>query len=180
MFDGFKNWLPFKRDENGKAVPQAGQHHHLADFRAEIDRMFEKLMTGEMVSMPSLAAGRDGWFGDFSPSGFTPSVDIGDDRQYIKVTADLPGMDVDDIELDMHDGALVIRGEKKLEESTEEEGYYRTERAYGSFHRVIPMPTDVDADKAEAEFKNGVLTVRLPKLAAKETGARRIEIGAGK
>lgn len=180
MFDGFKRWLPFKRDEHGNATPPQVGHHAFADWRAEMDKMFEKLMTGEMTSMPSLAAGRDGWFGDFSPRSFTPSIDIADEKKYIKVNADLPGMSVDDIQLDVHDGALVIRGEKKIEKSSEEDGYYRTERAYGAFHRVIPIPAEVDADHAEAEFRNGVLTVRLPKLAAKAEEAKRIPVAAGK
>ena len=116
------------------------------------------------------------WFGDYSPSLFQPRVDVADEGEALRISAELPGMQRDDVEILAEDGALVLRGEKKLESEREEQGVYRVERAFGSFQRVVPLPDGVDLDHAEAKFDKGVLTLRLPKTAAKKDGERKIEI----
>jgi HSP20 family protein len=116
------------------------------------------------------------WFGDFSPSVFQPRIDVVDDGEALRITAELPGMDRDDVELLVEEDTLVLRGEKHLESKSEEEGCYRLERAFGSFQRVIPLPDGVDVDDAEARFDKGVLTIRLPKTAAEKSGVRRLEV----
>ncbi|MFT7620089.1 MAG: HSP20 family protein, partial [Planctomycetota bacterium] len=121
----------------------------------------------------------DKWFGDFSPKTFIPLIDIADEPKHFKVIADMPGIESEDIELDVHDHRLYIKGEKRLQESTEEsDGYYRTERAYGRFERVIPLPSKVDADHAEAVFKNGVLRVRIPKADSPKEERTTIKVNA--
>lgn len=120
----------------------------------------------------------DRWFGDFSPQRFMPGIEVIDEDKHITVTAELPGMSHDDIELQIEGDALVLRGEKKNELEKTEKGIYRTERYYGYFHRAVPLPTDVDAERAEARFDKGVLTVRFPKLPGKGS-ARSIPIGKG-
>ena len=107
---------------------------------------------------------------------FQPRIDVVDDGDALRITAELPGIDRQDVELLVEDDALVLRGEKKLESKSEEQGCYRLERAFGSFQRVIPLPDGVDADRAEARFEHAVLTVRLPKIAAKKSDVRRLEI----
>jgi HSP20 family protein len=117
------------------------------------------------------------WFGDFSPSVFEPRIDVVDDDDAIQVTAELPGMERQDLQVLIEDGALVVRGEKKLESSGNEKGCYRVERAFGRFERVVPLPDSVDLERAEASFDKGVLKVRVPKSDAKErSGARQLEI----
>ena len=118
----------------------------------------------------------DRWFGDFSPAMFQPRVDVVDEGNALRVSADLPGMDRKDIEVLAEDGFLVLRGEKKHESRAEEKGCYRVERAFGAFQRVVPLPADVDLEHAEAKFDNGVLTLRLPKSEQPGSDARRIEI----
>ena len=120
----------------------------------------------------------DRWFGDFSPSVFQPRVDVVDDGDALRITAELPGMDREDVQVQIEDEALVLRGEKKLESRSEEKGCYRIERAFGSFQRVIPLPDGTDVDRAEAKFEKGVLTLRIPKSAAAEEkpSVRRIEV----
>lgn len=118
----------------------------------------------------------DRWFGDYSPSAFHPRIDVVDDGDALRVTAELPGMDRHDVEILMEDDALVLRGEKKLESRTEEKGCYRVERAFGSFQRMIPLPADIDADRAEAKFDKGILTVRIPKATTEKPSIKRLEI----
>jgi HSP20 family protein len=79
------------------------------------------------------------------------------------VKAELPGMEKDNIEVNISDHFLTIRGEKKKEEETKEKDYYRSERSYGSFLRTVELPKDIHADKVKASFNNGVLEVRMPK-----------------
>jgi HSP20 family protein len=116
------------------------------------------------------------WFGDYSPSVFEPRIDVVDDGDGLRITAELPGLDRQDVQIQVEDQALVIRGEKRLESKSEEKGAYRIERAFGSFMRLIPLPDGVDPDRAEAKFDKGVLTIRLPKTAGEKPGTRRIEI----
>ena len=105
----------------------------------------------------------DRWFGDFSPPAFRPSIDVVDEGKMLRVTCELPGLEDKDVKVTVEDGALTISGEKKLESKTEKEGCYRLERSYGSFKRVLPLPSDVKSEDIEAKMQNGVLTVRIPK-----------------
>jgi HSP20 family protein len=119
----------------------------------------------------------DRWFGDFSPAAFQPRIDVVDDRDALRIVAELPGMDREDVEVTVEDDFIVLRGEKKLEQKAEEEGCYRVERAFGTFQRVIPLPDGVDAARAEAKFENGTLTIRLPKIAGAKSTGRKLDIG---
>ena len=108
-------------------------------------------------------------FGRFS--GFTPHVDVTETDKEIRISAELPGMDEKDIDISVTKKALTIKGEKKEEKEDKGEGYYKCERSYGSFHRTIPLYTEIDTDRVEASFKKGVLNIVLPKSpeAVKET-----------
>lgn len=92
-----------------------------------------------------------------------PAVDLYDEKDEIVAKAELPGMGKDDIQVNISDHLLTIKGEKKREEETKEENYYRSERSYGSFSRSVELPAEVQVEKARASFKNGVLEIRLPK-----------------
>jgi len=109
-------------------------------------------------------------------SAFMPNIDIKEKDKEIVVTAELPGMDAEDIEINISDDVLTLRGEKKEEKEEKEGNYYRRECSYGSFHRDIPLPVEIDPDKVEAEFKRGVLKVRLPKKPESERKAKRIQV----
>jgi HSP20 family protein len=94
---------------------------------------------------------------------WTPAVDIFEtDGHDLVLKAELPGMSRDNIEVTVENSTLVLKGEKKFEAEVKEENYRRVERSYGTFHRSFTLPTTVDASKVSAEFKNGVLTVKLP------------------
>ena len=114
------------------------------------------------------------------PLGWTPVVEIVEnDKEYV-LTAELPGLKKDNVEVQYQDGVLTIRGEKKEErrEGTGDSRYLLWERSYGAFQRSFTLPSDVDANKIEATFSDGVLTVRMPKTAEARAKGRKIEIKA--
>ena len=120
-----------------------------------------------------------GPFGKWSggPEVGLPKVDVAETSDAVHVTADLPGLSENEIDVTLSDGHLVIRGEKRSEkeEKDESKNYHRIERRYGSFHRSIALPAVVDDQKVDASFKNGVLTVVLPKVATASSG-KKIEV----
>ena len=92
-----------------------------------------------------------------------PAVDISEKDKSFEITAELPGMDQKNIEVKLSNGSLIIKGEKKEDKEEKRKGYYLSERHYGSFERVFNLPKGVDADKIEASFSKGVLSISLPK-----------------
>jgi HSP20 family protein len=106
-------------------------------------------------------------------------VDIVDKDTAYEVTVELPGMDESNIELKLSNGALTIRGEKKEEKEEKKKDYYLSERRYGSFERRFQVPQGVDADKIDASFKKGVLTVTLPKTREAQAQEKKITVKAG-
>jgi HSP20 family protein len=117
---------------------------------------------------------RDFWdFGNM-PSlfdeGFSPAIDVKDHENRLEVRCDLPGVDKDDVDVTVSDNVLTVKGEKKGETEDKDGDYYRKESWSGSFQRSVQLPDSVNTEKAEAEMKNGVLTLTLPK---KEEGKRK-------
>ncbi|GIV79298.1 Hsp20/alpha crystallin family protein [Litorilinea aerophila] len=110
---------------------------------------------------------------------FNPRVDVSETDKEIRVSAELPGMEPDDIEVTVSGNLLTISGEKRAEHEEQGEQYYRMERTYGSFQRTIPLPYEVDADKVNARYKNGVLTITLPKPGEAQGRRWRIPIKLG-
>jgi len=96
---------------------------------------------------------------------FAPAVDVVEDNTAIVMKAELPGLSADDVHVEIDQGLLTLRGERKAETGAAKEGYRRTERSYGAFSRSFYLPETVDATAIEAELKDGLLTVRLPKRA---------------
>ena len=105
---------------------------------------------------------------------WAPSVDVSESDGSVVVKAELPGMESKDLDVDLTGNVLTIKGEKKVEEEKEEERVYCRERFYGTFQRSFRLPAGVESDKVEANFKNGVLTVSVPK--SEESKQRKIEI----
>lgn len=118
----------------------------------------------------------DRWFGDFSPQRFRPTVDVVDEEAALRVSAELPGLDKDDVQVFIDDDVLVLRGEKRNVDESTERGIYRSERFYGSFQRAIPLPGDVDREGVEARYQDGVLTVRLPKRPQSGQSQRQVAV----
>jgi HSP20 family protein len=135
----------------------------LTAFRREIDRLFDDFLP------------RSRWL---PASRLGPNVDVGESEREVMVTAELPGLEGTDIEVSLCDRTLTLKGEKKADREEHEKTYCRTERAYGAFERVIPLPAEVQEDGAEAEFAKGVLTVHLPKAPAAPKKVTRIAVAA--
>ena len=156
-----------------KAEPtRAGSTWHpIETLKSEIDRLFEGF-------------GRDFWRGpDFEPfwSGKLAgsfAVDVAEGENAYEITAELPGMDEKNIEVSVVNGGLTIKGEKKDEKEEKNKDYYVSERRYGAFERYFRLPEGVDSDKIEANFRKGVLTVTLPKTAAAQQPAKKIDVKA--
>lgn len=109
-------------------------------------------------------------------SDFMPSFEVTETADKLTVAAELPGMAEKDVELTIDDGVLRVRGEKRNERTEEEKGYHISERSYGSFERAFALPDGLDLDKVAAEFKDGVLTITLPKDETKRETVRKIDI----
>ena len=105
-------------------------------------------------------------------------MDVAEDGKEITLTAELPGLDEKDVEILLSNNVLTIKGEKKSEQEKKEKDYYRVERSYGSFSRTIPLPEGIDADKVNASFKKGVLTVTVPKLPEAQKEVKKIAVKA--
>lgn len=164
------SWMPFRRGEQNVPVRRGNGSEHgggLSRMQDEMNRMMEQFLGSSPLSMsPSQ------FFGDFAPRQFIPRMDISESGNMLKVSAELPGMSADDVEINVRDNRMHIRGEKREEHTEEDEGYYRTERSFGTFERTIPLPEDVDADKADATFKNGILTVKVPMIEGQRAGKK--------
>jgi len=133
----------------------------LSSLRDEIDRLFEAPLAGLARSSQLL-------------SGWTPAFDVYEDKDYMYVRAELPGMKKEDIDLSLHNGSLSISGERKSEEKSKDAEVYRAERFFGRFQRTITLPTSVAADKIKAQYKDGILSVTLPK--AEEAKPKHIDV----
>jgi len=107
---------------------------------------------------------------------FHPGMDIKETDTEVKVMVDLPGMEKDAIEVSVEDGVLAVKGERKGEKRTEENGYVHYERSFGRFERRIRLPEDVEEEKVTAEYKEGVLTITMPRKKVEKPEARKIKI----
>jgi HSP20 family protein len=144
-----------KPTKSGALVPRRASSE-LSPW-TDLDRMFEDFLGRRL---------RPSWLRRWPGAGMdvtAPAVDLYEEKGDIVVKAELPGMEKDNIEVNLSESRLTIKGEKKKEEEVKKEGYYRSERSYGSFVRTLELPSEVQGDKVKASFKNGVLEIRLPK-----------------
>jgi HSP20 family protein len=125
------------------------------DMERTFDELFERRLSPFRGSR---------WWPMSTKGGFSvPAVDLYEDKNELVAKVDLPGLEKDDIEVNITDQALTVKGERKKEEEIKEDDYYRSERSYGSFSRTVDLPKDLAVDKARASFKNGLLEVRIPR-----------------
>ena len=139
--------------------PDFGQ---LTGLRDEIDRLFD-------APLAELSRGASQLL-----SGWTPALDVYEDKDNVYVRAELPGMKKEDIDVSLHNGSLSISGERKAQEEFKDAEVYRSERFVGRFQRTLSLPTAVAADKIKAQYKDGILSVTLPK--AEEAKPRQIDV----
>ncbi len=149
----------------------------LDSLRQEIDRLFDDFGRGTWQPFRrSLFAAEPFWR---EPKwAAVPAIDVVEGEKAFELTAELPGMDEKNIEVKVADGSLTIKGEKQEDKEEKKKDYYLRERRFGSFERSFEVPDGVDADKIEAAFKKGVLTVTLPKKPEAQKPAKNIEVKA--
>ncbi len=107
---------------------------------------------------------------------WTPAVDILETENELVLRADLPDVDMQDVSVEIENGTLSLKGERKFEKEEKSLGYHRLERSYGSFARYFSVPDTVEADKVKADYKDGVLTVTLPKKEAAKPRSIKVEV----
>ncbi|WP_439408697.1 Hsp20/alpha crystallin family protein [Bradyrhizobium sp. DASA03076] len=158
----FRDLIPWSR--NQELAPTRDNFDPFLTLHREMNRLFDDVFRGVSGSgLSPLMEGRFGW----------PKVELSETDKTLTVSAELPGLTEKDVQVEIANGVLTVRGEKKAE--CNGEGRYFTERYYGAFERQIPLE-GVEEDKAEASFRNGVLTVSLPKSEKAREGVKRIAI----
>jgi len=159
-----RDLIPWGRQSSSAPIAYKREEANpLLSVRRDIDRLFEDLFRGT-----GLGPGRDAldW----------PRLEVSESNREVLVTAEVPGMNGNDVELLVEDGILTLRGERKTEKEHRDRGY--SERFYGRFERRIALPSDIDEDGATADFRDGVITIHLPRSPEAERG-KRIPINGG-
>ncbi len=172
--------LPIKTEATQATLPtKAVDWQPFEALRSQVDRMFHDFQTGFLQTpffrpFPDIESF---WRRDL---GFnvTPAMDIVEKDGAFEVTAELPGLDAKDIDVQLADGMLTIKGEKHEEKEEKTKGRYVSERRYGSFRRTLQVPGGVDPEKIEASYKSGVLTVSLPKSPEAQKKEKTIPVTA--
>jgi HSP20 family protein len=136
----------------------------LDPFQGDITRLFQRFF-----ERPGDGGGGQRWI---------PAMDLVEKDDHLELRADLPGMSEDDVDVEVRDGVLTISGERRQEEEETREGFRRIERAFGRFTRSIALPDGVDPNDVEANFEDGVLTVRIPK--PRESEPTHVQVGQGR
>lgn len=136
----------------------------LTALQTEVNRLFSRVGGGDVVE-------RQSW---------TPSVDVIESEDAIKLKADLAGMDPADISIEVQDNVLTVSGERRFQEEVKEDKYYRIERRYGSFSRSLALPQAVNEDGIEAKYENGLLEVTVPKAEIAKPRKITVAVGEGR
>jgi HSP20 family protein len=152
----------------GASVPVREGDSTLNSFQQRMNDLFDDFFHGFNLASPGVL--------DECVGAFRPSIDVKEGEKEIVVKAELPGLEEKDIEVLLSDDTLTIKGEKKEEKEDKGKNYYHLERSYGSFHRVIPLPAEVESNKVAATFKNGVLSIVLPKTERARVTGKKITI----
>jgi len=142
----------------------------------DMDRMFESFGFGRGRFAPRLWSDLPERFAEAEQAIWAPEIEVFDREGQYVVRADLPGLKKEDVRVEVTDNALILEGERRKEHEERREGFYRSERSYGRFSRAIPLPEGVDTEHVKAEFKDGVLEVRLPAPRRQQQQRRQIEI----
>jgi HSP20 family protein len=156
------------RDKSQTPAPREDFHDPFFSFRREVDRMFDDFFSGfgrRAVGAP---------FGSWATP--TPSLDLTETEKEIVVTAEMPGLDDKDFEVNVSGDVLTLKGEKKAEHEHRNGDAYYMERRFGSFSRSVRLPFEPQDEKVDARYEKGVLTIRVPKPADMQRQVRRIEV----
>jgi HSP20 family protein len=168
--------LPVRKSPTS-APAKAGDWYPFDSLRREIDRLFDEFrpfdrrLPSRLFGLEVPQISRAAW-------QVAPAMDLAEKDDAYEITAELPGLDEKNVEIKLSNHTLTIKGEKSEEREDKQKDYYLSERRYGSFQRSFQIPEGVDADKIEANFAKGVLTVTLPKTAEARRAAKQIPVKA--
>ena len=178
------NWFKKEEEESGANVPvvqrtdgqpsytEQGETNPIVQLHREVDRLFENAFRGFGVS-----PFRADVFPSMTGAGLLkPQVNIGATDNEYSITAEVPGVDEKDVKVEIANNTMTIRGEKKQEKEEKDKNYYRIERSYGSFQRVLSLPEDADQENIKATFKKGVLTIQMPRKDVPKEEVKQIRI----
>ena len=149
-----------------RRIKQDKETDQFASLRDEMNKLFEQFSHSFGIE-PFTGGALAEW---------TPKVNLAETEKELQVTAELPGVEEKDVQVTIDQGVLTIKGEKKEEKEEKNKNYYRVERSFGSFQRSFSLPKDVEEEKIEASFNNGVLSVKLPKNWEAQQSAKMIPI----
>ena len=158
----------------GTATPPARREEEVPLFslQREVNRLFDDFFRG--FDLRPLRMTGEPW------GGFSPKMDLEETEKEYRITAELPGMEEKDVEILLTGNAISLKGEKKEEKEEKGKSFYHVERSYGSFQRTVPLPDGIDLKRVDADFKNGVLTVKLPKTAEAKRSGKKVPIKSTK
>ena len=171
--------LPVKTEKSTAPAPAGNWTGPFESLRREIDRLFDDFHPFDF-RLPSTRSlfGRELSALRTADWPVAPAMDLVDKGSEYEITAELPGIDEKNVEIKLSNHVLTIKGEKKEEKEERAKDYYLSERPYGSFQRLFQVPEGVDADKIEASFTKGVLTVKLPKTTEAQKAEKKITVKA--
>ena len=179
------NWFKKEEDESGAVSPvrrsnagsvflQRGEMNPMVQLHREMDRLFDNAFRSFGLS----PLGRERYQLPADSGMLKPRVDIGASEDEYTISMEVPGVNEKDVKVEIVDGTMIIRGEKKQETEEKDTDYYRVERSYGAFQRVLCLPEDASQDEIKATFKNGVLHIRVPRKALPKADVKQIEINS--
>ncbi len=145
-----------------KLIKWTPQQSMFGDF----DRMLNEVF-GDGWNLPIMGSGRSNW---------VPAIDIAESDLNFRISADLPGLSKKDVKIELHDGVLTVRGERAVENDSDDGNFHRRERSFGAFERSFHLPEEVLENKITAGFKNGQLNITLPKSKVVQSKGREIKI----
>lgn len=180
-------WNWFKNEEesthavpvkHGDKRPMYSSAHHdpVVRIHRDIDQLFDQFFRGWGFPGMSGYGSNIDFAGDIL---LKPKVDLSAAEKEYLLTVEIPGVNEKDVTVDITNNTMTIKGEKKLEKEEKEKNYYRIERSYGSFQRILSLPEDVDQDNIKASFKNGVLSITMPRKVVPAGEVKQVEITAG-
>lgn len=163
-----------ERSEQEKSVSRRGEYVPSRSYMGFGPFSMMRRLSEEMDRAFANSFGLSRNFGD--AGGWSPAVEVRERNGNLEISAELPGLNKEDVKIECTDDGIAIEGEKRSEVEKDEGGFHRSERSYGHFYRMIPLPPGAQSDKAKAEFKNGVLQVQVPLSEQSRTKRRQIPI----
>lgn len=155
--------LPWRRAENGHQLAKNSHYNSFLELQKQMNNLFNNFFDNNALYADNTGV-------------FNPEFEVSETDKTIEVSAELPGMEEDNVDISIENNVLKITGEKRSEEKKDDKNYHFTERSYGAFKRCFSLPEGLALDKVEAKFKDGVLTMHLPKNEEYQQKVTKIKI----